>query len=293
MTGGHPKVKKINEILARAASQFGIPMGLGSQRVGLDNENLQETYSVARDVDPDLFLIGNIGMAQLAKSRDPVETARKCVEMIDANAIAIHFNKLQELVQPEGDKSFSRSIDFINEIEDGVGVPVILKEVGMGFSKNDFIYVNELKISAIDVGGYGGTNFTAIEAFRTQDEEYPFSRNMGNLFDEVGIPTPASTYLGNKFSDKIIIATGGIRSGLDVVKSILVGASMAGIAYPILIACLNDINNKNKSITNLEKEIKTIFEEIKTTMVLLNAPTIDDLKHANWHFSPELRQWIV
>ena len=290
MTGGHAKSKVINEVLAKACAEAGIPLGLGSQRVALDNDELVETYKIARDVSDDLFLIGNIGMSQLVKSNNPIIVAKKCVDMIKADALAIHFNKLQELVQPEGDRVFSKIMDIVESIAYALDVPVIIKEVGTGFSRPDFETIKNYRIGAIDVGGFGGTNFALVEAERANEDTYPYTRNMGEVFKDCGIPTPASIIMAKKYAVFPTLATGGIRTGLDVVKALCLGANMAGMAYPFLIACLNDINSE--SIENSTKEIETIKAEIRIAMCLLNARTIADLEESQVHFSDELQAWI-
>ncbi|HME53217.1 MAG TPA: type 2 isopentenyl-diphosphate Delta-isomerase [Candidatus Lokiarchaeia archaeon] len=292
MTGGHSKSKVINEILARACAEAGIPLGLGSQRVALDNEDLVETFKIARDVSDELFLIGNIGMSQLVKSPNPIIVAKKSVDMIKADALAIHFNKLQELVQPEGDRMFSKIMDIVESIAYALDVPVILKEVGTGFSRSDFEMIKNYRIGAIDVGGFGGTNFALVEAERLDEDKNPYTRNMGDVFKDCGIPTPASIILAKNHAAIPTLATGGIRTGLDVVKAICLGANMAGLAYPFLIACLNDITSDSVSTENTMKEIESIETEIRIAMCLLNAQNVGDLEASHVHCSAELRAWI-
>jgi isopentenyl-diphosphate delta-isomerase len=292
MTGGHPKVKAINEALATACSAANIPMGLGSQRAGIDNEDLVDTYRVARDISSDLFLIGNIGMSQLVKAAEPVAVAEKCVSMIEANALAIHFNKLQELAQPEGDRNFAKILTLLEPITDTIGVPLIVKEVGMGFSRRDFELLAEYGISAIDVGGYGGTNFTQVESEREKLANPTITRTIGSVFKDCGTPTPASVRLGREFADHDIIATGGIRTGLDIVKVLCSGASMAGMAYPFLISSMNDVSEGDTAISRCAKEIETLQAEIKVGMALLNAKVVKDLAFSDVHFSGELSRWL-
>ncbi|MHA1680902.1 MAG: type 2 isopentenyl-diphosphate Delta-isomerase [Promethearchaeota archaeon] len=292
MTGGHPRVTVINEILARACSERNIPLGLGSQRVGLQDPSLVSTYKIARDVSDDLFLIGNIGISQLAQAEDPIKIAVQCIEMIEANALAIHMNKLQELIQPEGDRLFSGILDMLENLIDNVDIPVILKEVGTGFSRADCEFLTGMGIGAIDVGGYGGTNFTLVEGIRENTADYSYSRNIGRIFEECGTPTPISVLIASKALDVPVLATGGIRSGLDVVKSISLGARMSGIAYPFLKSSMDDADSGKGVITRTLKEIDTFIHEIKISMVLLNAKSIEDLHQANVHLSSELARWM-
>ncbi len=294
MTGGHPKSKKINEVLARACAKANIPMGVGSQRVALDNDGVADTFKIARDVSDSLFLVANIGMSQIVKSKSPVDTAKKCIDMITADALAIHFNKLQELVQPEGDRDFTKIMDIIEAIEDGLKIPVIVKEVGMGFSRSDYEILHSYRVAAVDTGGFGGTNFSLVEAARTNQDAYPYTRNLGETFQNCGTPTPVSVMLAKKYTGLPVLATGGIRTGLDVVKVLCLGADIAGLAYPFLIAALNDVNvgEKAVSIENCTKEIETIKAEIKTAMCLLNARRVGDLDDSQVHVSADLSRWI-
>ncbi|MBN2151587.1 MAG: type 2 isopentenyl-diphosphate Delta-isomerase [Candidatus Lokiarchaeota archaeon] len=294
MTGGHPKTKGINEVLARACAKANIPMGVGSQRAALDNEDLAGTFKVARDASDKLFLIANIGMSQIVKAKEPVITAKKCIDMINADAIAIHFNKLQELVQPEGDRNFTKIMDIIEAIEDGLKIPVIVKEVGMGFSRSDYEILRNYRVAAVDTGGFGGTNFSLVEAVRVDEDSYPYTRNLGKTFQDCGTPTPISVMLAKKYTGLPILATGGIRTGLDVVKALCLGADMAGLAYPFLIAALNDVNvsGGNQSNDACTREMETIKAEIKTAMCLLNAKRVGDLDDSQVHVSADLSRWI-
>jgi isopentenyl-diphosphate delta-isomerase len=292
MTGGHPASKRINEVLARACAKTNIPMGVGSQRAAIDNESVVDTFKIARDISSDLFLIANIGMSQLVKSKSPIVMAKKCVDMIKADALAIHFNKLQELVQPEGDRSFCKIMDIIESIEYGLKIPVIIKEVGMGFSRSDYEILRNYRVAAVDTGGFGGTNFTMVEAVRVDEEKYPFTRNLGDVFKDCGTPTPVSITLAKKYTGLPVLATGGIRTGLDVVKALCLGADIAGIAYPFLITALNDVNGETTSIEACMKEIETIKAELRTAMCLLNAKRVSDLDDSQVHVSAELSRWI-
>ncbi|MEX2680424.1 MAG: type 2 isopentenyl-diphosphate Delta-isomerase [Candidatus Sigynarchaeota archaeon] len=294
MTGGHPKSKKINEVLARACAKSNIPLGVGSQRVALDNYELVDTFKIARDVSDNLFLIANIGMSQIVKSKSPIDTAKECIDMIKANALAIHFNKLQELVQPEGDRNFSKVMDVIEAIENDLDIPVIIKEVGMGFSRSDYEILRGYKVAAVDTGGFGGTNFSLVEAVRVDEASYPYTRNLGKTFQDCGTPTPVSIMLAKKYTGLSIMATGGIRTGLDVVKTLCLGADMAGLAYPFLIAALNDVKATMDVVSSdaCTMEIETIKAEIKTAMCLLNARRVTDLDDSQVHVSADLSRWI-
>lgn len=293
MTGGHTKTKPINEGLAKICAERNIPLGLGSQRAAIENESLADTYRIARDVSSDLFLIGNIGMSQLIKSENPIRMAARCVEMIEANALAIHFNKLQELCQPEGDRIFSKILDILDFVIHELDVPIIIKEVGFGFGKKDLQTFSNVHAGAIDVGGFGGTNFAVVEANRVNEKESQYTRKLGNTFKDVGTPTPASIMLAMNYVNSPILATGGIRTGLDVVKCLSLGANMAGLAYPFLVAYYKDLeNDTTKGMEYSLKELDTIINEIKVAFLLLNAKSVDNLTTKNVHISEELERWL-
>jgi len=188
-------------------------MGVGSQRVALDNEGVVDSFKIARDVSSDLFLIANIGMSQLVKSKSPVVIAKKCVDMIKADALAIHFNKLQELVQPEGDRNFAKIMDIVEAIEIELKIPIIIKEVGMGFSRSDYEILRNYHVAAVDTGGFGGTNFTLVEAVRVEEQNYPYTRNLGETFQNCGTPTPASVILAKKYTGLPIWPRGAFARG--------------------------------------------------------------------------------
>ena len=234
MTGGIAKGSEINRRLARAAAHFRIPMGIGSQRLALDNPKYNDIFRVKQDV-PDVFLVGNVGGAQLLE-RDPIELCQRAVDMVEADALAIHLNVLQESIQVEGDRHFRGLLDVIQKICNRLDVPVLVKEVGCGVSGETALILHELGISGIDIGGKGGTSWGYIEGLRSSSRE---TRNLGNIFRDWGIPTAYSVASVRQACPGLpIVATGGVRSGLDIAKAMAVGAQMAGIGLPLLRAAL-------------------------------------------------------
>ncbi|MBI4214615.1 type 2 isopentenyl-diphosphate Delta-isomerase, partial [archaeon] len=216
MTGGVEPARKINRDLASAAQLKGIGFGVGSQRAMIENHSLSGTYSV-RDIAPDILLFGNIGITQLQKYFP--EQLRNAIEAIGANALCVHLNPAQEIFQAEGDWNFEGSLDALKQLCRHLRYPVIGKEVGHGISRETATQLKRAGVAAIDVGGSGGTNWAHIEAKRA-------GKNLGE-FKEHGIPTAAAVLECRKVGLPII-ATGGIRSGLEIAKAIALGASACG-----------------------------------------------------------------
>jgi isopentenyl-diphosphate delta-isomerase len=266
MTGGHPRTKDVNAALSMAVEELQIGMGVGSQRAALEDPKQEESFGIVRDLAPSSFIYANIGAAQLREyGLDGVERA---IEMVDANAIAIHLNFLQEAVQSEGETNTSGCIDMIREICSSTKIPVIAKETGAGISHVVGRKLEEVGVSAIDVGGLGGTNWVAAEMYRSDKKV----SSLGTVFRNWGIPTPVS--IVECSSLKIpIIATGGIRTGLDMAKSIALGASLCSAALPFLRPAFN---GKDEVI----KKIGLMGEELRIAMFLCDCVDIDALKDA-------------
>jgi len=226
MTGGTEEALRINRTLAKVAQKKGVGMGVGSQRAAIENPLLEETYSV-RDVAPDILLIGNLGAVQLNRGYGLAECER-AVEMIGADALALHFNALQEAVQPEGDTDFRGLIAKVNKVAGKLSVPVVAKEVGCGI---DYATAKRLKVAAFDVAGSGGTSWSLVESYRNSGD----MGAVGVTYAEWGIPTADAVRSLSKLKTPII-ASGGIRTGLDAAKAVALGAEAAGVALPILRA---------------------------------------------------------
>ncbi len=262
MTGGHALAKKINERLARFASKHNIPMGLGSMRPALENKEVIDTYRIARDVAKDCFLIANIGINQVKNYRD-----RLCdvVNMVEANALAIHLNILQEVIQGE-EVNLKGVLSLLKEVKKDLRVPLIIKEVGFGICGEVAEKLNF--VDAIDIGGAGGTNFAIVESYRNTK-----NADIARVFASWGIPTALSLLEVVNSTDIPIIASGGIRTGLDVAKSLALGASIAGIALPFLKACV-------KGDKCLDNFFRKIIIEMKVCMLATNSKNIKDLKRS-------------
>ncbi|WP_129598632.1 type 2 isopentenyl-diphosphate Delta-isomerase [Methanohalophilus profundi] len=266
ITGGHPDTTPVNAALAEAAEETGIGIGVGSQRAAIEDTVQEESFSVVRDKAPNAFVYGNIGAAQVKEYG--IEGAEKLVEMLDADALAVHLNFLQEAIQPEGDRDATGCINAIEEIC-SIDVPIIVKETGAGISREDALHLKEAGVAAIDVGGAGGTSWAGVEVYRAKQRGDRISGHLGELFWDFGIPTIPS--LIECRVSLPLIATGGVRTGLDIAKSLALGANMASAALPFVAPAL-------KEGDSVKQRLELMFEELKVAMFLCGCPDIESLR---------------
>jgi isopentenyl-diphosphate Delta-isomerase len=230
MTGGAHDVARINLALAEAAETLGLAMGVGSQRSAIRDEQLAYTYQVRR-VAPSIPLLANLGAVQLNYGYG-VDECRRAVEMIEADALILHLNALQEAVQPEGNTNFKGLLKRIEQVCMQVGVPVIAKEVGNGIGARVARRLAEAGVWAIDVAGAGGTSWSEVERFRHSSAG---GARVAGAFAGWGIPTAeAIRQVRAVLPDMTLIGSGGIRSGVDIAKAIALGADLCGTAKPAL-----------------------------------------------------------
>jgi isopentenyl-diphosphate delta-isomerase len=230
MTGGTERARAINRNLAAAAARAGVALALGSQRAALENPALLATYGV-RDVAPDVLLFANLGAVQLNYGIGVAE-ARRAIEDIGADGLYLHFNPLQEALQPNGDTNFRDLLPKIAALCRALEVPVIAKSVGSGISVATATRLVDAGVSAIDVAGAGGTSWARVEGRRSGD---PRREALAETFGDWGYPTAEATFaLRCAFADLPLVASGGVRSGVDVAKALALGADIAGIAQPLL-----------------------------------------------------------
>jgi isopentenyl-diphosphate delta-isomerase len=233
MTGGTEEAKSINRRLAEAAQTVGVAMGVGSQRAALENPDLAETFSIARKVAPDILLFANLGAVQLNYGYT-IDQCRRAVDMLQADALILHLNPLQEAVQVGGDTNFAGLAKKIERVCNKIEVPVIVKEVGWGISERTAKLLAECGVSAIDVAGAGGTSWSQVEMHRAPDE---FTRQLAATFVGWGIPTAESILnIKNAVPEMTIFASGGIKDGLDIAKCLALGATLGGMAGQFLKA---------------------------------------------------------
>jgi len=284
MTGGTDEATVINGRLGELAEKYGFGMGLGSQRAGLKSEELAATYSIARKNAPNAFLIANIGGAQLAKGLT-IDEAKKIVKMIRANALVVHLNPLQELVQPEGEPRYKGVLAKISDLAKSVDVPVIIKEVGAGISREVAIKLEMVGVAAINVAGAGGTSWAGVEKLRAETMKDGIKTHLGEMFWDWGIPTAASLIEVRKAVKLPVIASGGLRNGLEVGKCVALGASMAAMAYPFLRAAA-------LSRENLFAFADTMLAELKSTMFLVGARNMPALASSRYILTGALAQEV-
>ncbi|HJZ61929.1 MAG TPA: type 2 isopentenyl-diphosphate Delta-isomerase [Miltoncostaeaceae bacterium] len=266
MTGGAERGGRINRLLATAAQAAGVALGVGSQRAALDNPALEETYAVRR-LAPDVPLLANLGVAQL-RSPDAVERCRRVVDMIGADALALHANPLQEALQPEGTAGFAGLVERIGEVAAALSVPVIVKEVGWGIAENIARALSEVGVAGVDVAGAGGTSWSEVERHRIDD---PLMARVAATFRGWGIPTADAVLAARRgFPDGLLIASGGLRTGLDAAKCIALGADLAGFAAPMLRAA-------DQSPEALGQELAAVTIELRIAMFCVGAATVGEL----------------
>ena len=280
MTGGIPEAVEINGNLAEAAERFSIPMEVGSQRAAIEDEKLEYTFRVARERAPNLFLIANLSGVQLAE--DGVEVAEKAVEMIEADAISIHLNPLQELIQPEGSTRFKDVLKMIERVCERLDVPVIVKEVGCGISSEVAKMLEEAGVKAIDVAGAGGTCWAKIEMLRLREDDE--RREVAKTFLDWGIPTAASIIEVSSAVSIEVIGSGGIRNGIDIAKALSIGADMAGVAHPLL-------RPATESVESVAKVLRRLRSELEVAMFLTGCRNVGELKRAPHVILGPLLEW--
>ncbi|NHV06774.1 MAG: type 2 isopentenyl-diphosphate Delta-isomerase [Thaumarchaeota archaeon] len=284
MTGGFKEAEKVNRRLAEAAQRNLIPIGVGSIRAAIEEKKFIKSYSIVREVAPDVPVISNIGIQQLVKGG--VSLAEEAVELINADALAIHLNKLQELIMPEGEPNQSGAVEVLREVIRKLKVKVIIKETGCGISKEVALLASHLKINYVDVGGSGGTNFAVIEGIRAKKIRDVEKLELSKKFSSWGIPTAISVLEAKSVGGIEVIASGGIRNGLEVAKSIVLGSCCAGVARPLLEAAI-------KGPKFLEKTINRFKNELTATMFLVGARSVEELKTKPYVLTGTVRDWVI
>ncbi len=272
--GGGDETYKINQSLAIVAKECGVSLAVGSQMSALTDSSQRSSYDIVRKENPKGIIFANLG------SEANVEQAERAVDMIEANAIQIHLNVVQELVMPEGDRDFYMATKRLEKIVKSVNIPVIVKEVGYGMSKETAKLLLEIGVEIVDVGGFGGTNFSKIENLRREREL--------SFFDEWGIPTTASIVEVVKQSSQLsVIASGGVMSALDIAKAIALGARSVGMAGYLLKILLE------RGVEELIGEVKEIHTDLSFIMTALGKKNISQISSAPIVIKGDTYHWLT
>jgi len=267
MTGGTPEAGAINQTLAQAAQEMGFAMGVGSQRASIEDPKQAATFMV-RDAAPDILLLANLGAIQLNYSYG-IDQCRQAVDMIEADGLILHLNCLQEALQPEGDTNFAGLMGKIEAVCRALDVPVIAKEVGWGISEQAARQLREAGVQAIDVAGAGGTSLSQVEMYRIQDESMA---RVAASFRDWGIPTAESIQMVRRAAPEMkIIASGGLRDGIEIAKCIALGARLGGMAGTFLKAAAQ---GPQKTLAMMRE----IHREIQVCMFAAGAGNLDALQ---------------
>lgn len=267
MTGGTELAQLINYRLAEAAQHYRIAMGVGSQRVAIENPDVLSTFAV-RSLAPDILLFANLGAVQLNYSYG-IDECLRVIDWLEADALILHLNPLQEAVQTKGDTNFRGLLTKIEQLCQQLPVPVIVKEVGNGISAAMARRFVEIGVSAIDVAGAGGTSWARVESERAKDA---LQRRLGATFANWGIPTAECITAIRAVSDLPLIASGGLRNGLDVAKTIALGADLAGLALPFLQAAADS----ESAVYSL---VDALIAEITTVLFCTGSATLSELRN--------------
>jgi isopentenyl-diphosphate Delta-isomerase len=288
MTGGHPDVASINRNLALAAERYGVALGVGSQRAGIVNPEVARSYAVTREAAPGAFLIGNIGAPQLieqARSQPfTLEQVHSAISMIEANALAVHMNSLQEAAQPEGDRRAVGEVRALKTLTAQLGLPIISKETGAGICREQALLLKSCGVAAIDVGGAGGSSMVAMEQARSAERGDERTHAIGALYRDWGIPTPISLVEAG-VARLPLIATGGVRSGLDIARAVTLGASLVGLAFPFLKAA-------SESFDAVCEVLEGLILALKVAMQLSGAASIAEMHQIDVIVTGETYHWL-
>jgi len=268
MTGGTKKAGQLNQLLAEAAQEYQLAMGVGSQRIGLEDWDRMESFNV-REFAPDILLFANLGAVQLNYSY-AIDDCKRAVESIRADGLILHLNPLQEALMENGDVNFSGLLQKIEQVSSNLSVPVVVKEVGWGISVEAAGKLLNAGVAAIDVAGAGGTSWSEVEMHRTKDDVL---KNTSAAFRDWGIPTAeAIVDIHREYSNAILIASGGLRNGIDIAKCIALGASLGGLAREFLISAA-------KSEEKLHEKIRILSRQFRTVLFTTGSKNIEELRN--------------
>ena len=284
LTGGTAEARRINSTLADAAEAFGIGLGVGSQRIAVEQEEKESSFRVVRERAPDALVMGNLGCPQLSLGWGVAE-AKRCVEMIAADVLAIHMNPLQEVIQLEGETNYRGILDKVMEITRSLDVPVVMKETGCGVAREDAVRLEEAGVAGIEVSGLGGTSWAAVEHFIAKESGKNEQETLGKALWNWGIPTAVSVVEVRRSTGLKVVASGGIRTGTDMAKAIALGADAVGIAKPFLDKAVEGSDA-------LREHIEGILREFRVVMFLVGAKDIEELKRVPLVILGDTAEWL-
>lgn len=289
LTGGHPDVTSINRHLALAAQQYGLALGVGSQRAAILNPAVAASYAVTRDHAPNAFLIANIGAPQFIPQANhapfTLAQVQSAIDMIKANALAVHMNSLQEATQLKGDRRAVGEVSALKTLTQQISIPVLAKETGAGICREQALLLRSCGVAAIDVGGAGGSSMPALEAARSQAHGDQPTHHLGLLYRDWGIATPVAV-VESLVAQLPIIATGGVCNGLDVARALALGATLVGIGFPFLKAA-------SESYERVCELLESIIVQLQVAMQLSGSATIDQLRQADVVVMGATREWLT
>lgn len=284
ITGGTEYAKEINSTLSKAAAEHGIGIGVGSQRIAIEDPSKEHTFTVIRENAPDTLVMGNIGCPQLSLDWG-IEEARQCVRMVEADALAIHMNPLQEAIQVDGDTNYRGVISKVKGIVESLDVPVVMKETGCGIAYEEAVKLERIGVSGLEISGVGGTSWSAVEHHIAKEIGKRDQEVLGEALWNWGIPSAISLVEASQSTGLKIIASGGMRTGVEMAKAIAMGAEAVGIARPFL----------EKAVENpeaLSEHLKNILLEFRTVMFLVGVKTIGDLRQVPVLITGRTAEWL-
>ncbi|MCD6431412.1 type 2 isopentenyl-diphosphate Delta-isomerase [Candidatus Bathyarchaeota archaeon] len=284
ITGGTPEATRINAAIAEAVEELGLGMGVGSQRAAIEDKKLEKTFTIARKKAPNAFLIANIGGVQLVNGYS-IKEVERAVAMIEADAIAIHLNPLQEAIQPEGQTNFRGILEKISEIAEEIDKPLIVKETGAGIAAEEAKKLEAVGVNGIDVSGAGGTSFAAVEYYRVKGPKNSFQRKLGDVFWDWGIPTAISVVEVSQSVKIPVIASGGVRDGVDMAKALALGANLTSLSQPILQAAV-------KGARETKNVLSLLIEELRNVMFLVGANSVQELHKVPLVITGKTAEWL-
>jgi isopentenyl-diphosphate delta-isomerase len=281
MTGGTERAGRLNRDLAAVAEELGVGFGLGSQRPMLRDEAVTWTYAVRKRA-PTTLVIGNLGLWQ-ARQMGP-RAVEELARSVGADAIAVHLNPAQELVQPNGDRDFRGGTEALAALALALEMPLLVKETGCGLGPHALRALRNAGVRRLDVAGAGGTSWVAVEALRTTESP---AREVGEALRDWGVPTAAAVGLAAKVGFDTLIASGGIGDGLDAARAIALGAHAVGIARPILVA------HRRDGVDGVRRFLAGVVETLRAVMLLTGCRRLDDLRRAPRVVGPRLERWLA